>query len=77
MASHNKFPEFPAHLCSLQTLEEVNLSHNEISDVTSEIRNIGNLIVLDLSNNKFEEFPYAVSYHLQIRKKNLPISMVT
>lgn len=52
---------FPAPLCHIASLEEVDLSHNRISEVSAEIRNLSSLTILDLSNNQFEEFPYTVS----------------
>lgn len=53
--------DFPLPLCDLPALEIVELSHNQIADITAEIRKLSSLNILNLSNNQFEEFPYTVS----------------
>lgn len=61
MASDNDFSTFPAALCHMTALEEIDLSANQIQSVTSDIKQLDNLQILDMSNNQLMEFPYAVS----------------
>jgi len=58
--SRNQFTKFPVPLCQAGVLEEVNLSWNQIAEVTFQVSELTDLAVLNLANNQFLEFPQSV-----------------
>lgn len=55
--SRNRFIEFPRILCSLSSLERLNLYHNAIKSIPDQIIQIQMLKTLDLSRNQLAYIP--------------------
>lgn len=57
MALGAKYQEVPVELCSIEHLNQILITHNEVARVPKEIGQLKNLKVLNLKNNKISELP--------------------
>lgn len=66
--SKNEFSTFPRTLCTLPTLEIVNCSTNHLSELPSSVKDLKNLLQLDLSNNQFSTLPSCIPYLTKLKE---------
>lgn len=66
--SKNEFSTFPTTLCTLPTLEIVNCSSNHLSELPSGVKDLKNLLELDLSNNQFSTLPSCIPYLTKLKE---------
>ena len=74
---HNKLPNLPEGIYTLEHLIEIRASHNLIHSITEEISQMESLKILDISNNQLKELPGQLAICPRLKDLNLKDNPLT
>jgi Leucine-rich repeat (LRR) protein len=77
MALGTKYDAIPVELCSVERLNQLIITHNNVSKIPKEVGKLKNLKVLDLKDNKLTLVPEELSQLASLEKLDLSENQIT